>query len=93
MNELFISFVWSIAVFAGMLIFGVICFLAGTAHEERRRDLSNDPPITRCKSCIYFEHWYGDKGICSLWDDASVFEDGFCNYGETEAGHVQNDSV
>ena len=40
-------------------------------------------PITRCKDCKHFKHWYRDKGICSLWyeDGIDVFEDGFCSYG------------
>ena len=42
--------------------------------------------VVRCKDCKYAEHWYGDKFLCSLWNDkdrVSVFSDGFCSYGES----------
>lgn len=40
--------------------------------------------IVRCKECIYCEHWYADKGICTFWDEngIDVFGDGFCSYGK-----------
>lgn len=38
--------------------------------------------IVRCKDCKYSEHWRRDERMCSLWDDAWVFDDGFCNHAE-----------
>ena len=40
--------------------------------------------IVMCKDCRYSEHWYGNRRRCFLWneDGVSVFDDGFCNYGE-----------
>ena len=41
-------------------------------------------PVVRCKDCKNSEHWYKDRRRCFLWneDGVSVFDDGFCNYGE-----------
>jgi hypothetical protein len=42
-------------------------------------------PVVLCKDCVYSDKWYKDRLICYLWnehDGNSVFEDGFCNYGE-----------
>lgn len=42
-------------------------------------------PVVLCKDCVYSDKWYADRLICYLWnehDGNSVFEDGFCNYGE-----------
>ena len=38
--------------------------------------------IIRCKDCKYSEHWRRDERMCSLWDDAWVFDDGFCNHAK-----------
>lgn len=40
--------------------------------------------LVRCKDCKNSEHWYGDRRRCFLWneDGVSVFDNGFCNYGE-----------
>lgn len=46
---------------------------------------TKDIELVICKHCKHSEHWYGDKGICYLWNEDhgnSVFLDGFCNYGE-----------
>lgn len=45
---------------------------------------SAQPEIIRCKDCKHSEHWYKDRQRCFLWneDGVSVFDDGFCNYGE-----------
>lgn len=46
-------------------------------------------PVCRCRDCKHAEHWYGDKFLCSLWnekDRVSVFSDGFCSYGERKGG-------
>lgn len=42
------------------------------------------PEIIHCKDCKHSEHWYRDRRRCFLWneDGVSVFDDGFCNYGE-----------
>ena len=55
-----------------------------------KKNLENIPAadvveVVRCKDCKYAEHWYGDKFLCSLWNEqgrVSVFADGFCSYGE-----------
>ena len=41
-------------------------------------------PVVRCKDCKNSEHWYRDRRRCFLWseDGVSVFDNGFCNYGE-----------
>ena len=41
--------------------------------------------VVLCRECIHSERWYGDRRLCFLWNDEggnSVFDDGFCNYGE-----------
>lgn len=39
-------------------------------------------PVVRCKDCKYSEHWRRDERMCSLWNDAWVFDDGFCNHAK-----------
>lgn len=48
--------------------------------------------VVRCKDCKHSTEWYGDRRRCFLWceDGISVFEDGFCNYGDRKDGE-QND--
>ena len=55
-------------------------------------DIENQPtvdavPVIRCVDCKYSEHWYRDKRRCFLWveDGIDVFDDGYCNYGQTKA--------
>ena len=38
--------------------------------------------VVRCKDCKYSEHYRRDERMCSLWDDAWVFDDGFCNHAK-----------
>lgn len=40
--------------------------------------------LIRCRDCKHSKPWYGDRRKCFLWSEtgASVFDDGFCNYGE-----------
>lgn len=40
--------------------------------------------VVRCRDCVHYKQWYRDRGLCDLWarDGISVFNDGFCNYGE-----------
>lgn len=44
--------------------------------------------VVRCKDCKNSEHWYADRRRCFLWHEngVSVFDDGFCNYGERKDG-------
>lgn len=44
--------------------------------------------VVRCKDCIHSTEWYRDRRRCFLWNEngISVFEDGFCNYGERKDG-------
>lgn len=44
--------------------------------------------LVRCKDCKNSEHWYADRRRCFLWHEngVSVFDDGFCNYGERKDG-------
>ena len=57
----------------------------GHTEEDVTRLLSLDVrPVVLCKDCVYSDKWYKDRLICYLWnehDGNSVFEDGFCNYG------------
>lgn len=48
--------------------------------------------VVRCKDCKHSTEWYRDKRRCFLWNEngISVFEDGFCNYGERKDDE-QND--
>ena len=48
--------------------------------EEQKQQ---QPEIVRCKDCENYEHWYGNKGRCFIWQEngIDVFDDGFCNYG------------
>ena len=41
-------------------------------------------PVVRCKDCEHSKEWYRDRLMCHVWAEfgVSVFEDGFCNYGE-----------
>lgn len=46
-------------------------------------------PVVRCWQCKHAKYWYGDKYLCSLWNEknrVSVFSDGFCSYGERRGG-------
>ena len=46
-------------------------------------------PVVRCWQCKHAKYWYGDKYLCSLWNEKnriSVFSDGFCSYGERRGG-------
>lgn len=40
--------------------------------------------VVRCKDCKHRRPFYPGKGTCDLWvtDGISLFDDGFCNYGE-----------
>ena len=40
--------------------------------------------IVTCGECKHSKEWYADRCLCYLWaeEGVSVFEDGFCNYGE-----------
>lgn len=40
--------------------------------------------LVRCGECKHSKEWYRDRLMCHLWAEfgVSVFEDGFCNYGE-----------
>lgn len=44
--------------------------------------------VVRCKGCKNSQHWYRDRRRCFLWneDGVSVFDSGFCNYGEWKDG-------
>lgn len=44
--------------------------------------------VVRCKDCKHSTEWYRDRRRCFLWceDGISVFEDGFCSYGERKDG-------
>lgn len=45
-------------------------------------------PVVRCGECKHSEPWYGDRSRCFLWAEngISVFNDGFCSYGEQKGG-------
>lgn len=45
-------------------------------------------PVVRCRDCKNSEHWYADRRRCFLWHEngVSVFDGGFCNYGERKDG-------
>ena len=54
-----------------------------------KRTLSPNCPLieidlVRCGECKHSKEWYRDRLMCHLWAEfgVSVFEDGFCNYGE-----------
>lgn len=40
--------------------------------------------IVECKDCTHSKEWYRDRCLCYLWaeEGVSVFEDGYCSYGE-----------
>ena len=44
--------------------------------------------VVRCRDCKNSEHWYADRRRCFLWHEngVSVFDGGFCNYGERKEG-------
>lgn len=44
--------------------------------------------VVRCRDCKNSEHWYADRRRCFLWHEngVSVFDGGFCNYGERKDG-------
>ena len=59
----------------------------GWVFPEGKEKRSPDCPlidIVTCGECKHSKEWYRDKRICNLWSDTgvSVFEDGFCSYGE-----------
>ena len=60
------------------------CRFVVDAIEKIRGLPSTQPEIIRCKDCKNSEHWYRDRRRCFLWseDGVSVFDDGFCSYGE-----------
>lgn len=60
-------------------------------NSEQKSILSNEE-IIRCRDCKFCEHWYADKGLCSLWaeDGIDVFESGFCSYGKKKDNNVGN---
>lgn len=43
--------------------------------------------IVECKDCTHSKEWYRDRRLCYLWaeEGVSVFEDGYCSYGERRA--------
>ena len=43
--------------------------------------------IVQCKDCTHSKEWYRDRRLCYLWaeEGVSVFEDGYCSYGERRA--------
>lgn len=49
-------------------------------------ELINAPSIdlVRCRECKHSKEWYADRCLCYLWaeEGVSVFEDGYCSYGE-----------
>lgn len=42
--------------------------------------------LVRCGECKHSKEWYADRCLCYLWaeEGVSVFEDGYCSYGERE---------
>lgn len=63
---------------------GEFAGLAKEIEKQIKALPSAQPEIIRCKDCKHSEHWYKDRRRCFLWneDGVSVFDDGFCNYGE-----------
>ena len=43
--------------------------------------------LVRCGECKHSKEWYADRCLCYLWaeEGVSVFEDGYCSYGERRA--------
>lgn len=41
-------------------------------------------PVVRCWECKHSHPWYADRRTCVMWSETgtSVFNDGFCSYGE-----------
>lgn len=61
-------------------------------HEAFIYEMGKEPavdavPVIRCVDCKYSEHWYREKRRCFLWSESGidVFNDGYCNYGQTKA--------
>lgn len=54
----------------------------------KRQPTIDAVPVVRCRECKHSEPWYGDRSRCFLWveDGISVFNDGFCSYGERKDG-------
>lgn len=50
--------------------------------------------IVECKDCKHSKEWYGDRRLCYLWSEVgvSVFESGYCNYGERRADDKTEES-
>lgn len=53
-------------------------------YLQRRADTCPLIEIVTCGECKHSKEWYRDRLMCHLWAEfgVSVFEDGFCNYGE-----------
>ncbi len=49
--------------------------------------------LVRCGECKHSKEWYGERRLCYLWaeEGVSVFEGGYCNYGERRADEGINE--
>ena len=69
----------------GEVLHSVCAELDGTGLDGFKNTPTVDAiEVVRCKDCKHSEHWYRDRRRCFLWTEngVSVFDDGFCNYGE-----------
>ena len=63
---------------------GALKEVIATYIEEDGKIKITETPLIRCGECKHSKEWYRDRRFCYLWAEAgvSVFEDGYCNYGE-----------